>query len=153
MIEWQWCSYEELTRDTLFEIIKVRQEVFIVEQNCAYQDVDDLDRFSWHLIGWRKDSAGEKLVAYLRVVFPGKKYLEPAIGRVVTAPSVRGTGLGYELTQEAISRVRQIYPNTDIRISAQQYLEGFYSKFGFEKVGNPYDEDGIRHIEMLRKKD
>ena len=151
MIEWQWSSFEELTRDTLFEICKLRQEVFIVEQNCAYQDLDDLDQVSWHLMGWRKDSVDKKLVAYLRVVFPGKKYQEPSIGRVITAPSVRRTGLGYALTQEAISRIVQIYPKTAIRISAQQYLEKFYSKFEFEKVGDPYDEDGIPHIEMFRK--
>jgi ElaA protein len=114
--------------------------------------VDDLDQVSWHLMGWRKDSADKKLVAYLRVVFPGEKYQEPSIGRVITAPSVRRTGLGYALTQEAISRIVHIYPKTAIRISAQQYLEKFYSKFEFEKVGDPYDEDGIPHIEMLRKK-
>lgn len=151
MIEWQWSSFEKLTRDTLFEIIKARQEVFIVEQNCAYQDVDDHDRVAWHLMGWLRSSPDKKLAAYLRVVFPGEKYQEPSIGRVMTLPSFRKTGLGSALTQEAISRIGHIYPGTAIRISAQQYLERFYSKFEFETVGDPYDEDGIPHIEMVRK--
>lgn len=150
MLKWQWSSFDELSQHELYEILKVRQAVFTVEQNCAYQDADGLDKVSWHLMGWREDSPENELVAYLRVVLPGEQYAEPSIGRVLTAPSARGSGLGKALTREAIVRISRAYRDTPIRISAQQYLEKFYSEFGFETVSEPYDEDGIPHIEMLR---
>jgi ElaA protein len=151
MLRWQWSSFEGLSRYELHEILKVRQAVFVVEQNCVYQDIDDLDPEAWHLTGWLQDEAGETLAAYLRVVFPGRKYSEPSLGRVLTARSVRGTGLGRELLREGISRTLAAYPGTSIRISAQQYLEQFYSEFGFETVSDAYQEDGIPHLEMLRR--
>jgi ElaA protein len=150
-MNWQWLSFEELSREDLYDVLKVRQAVFIVEQDCAYQDADDLDPVSWHLLGWRETATGRELVAYLRVVFPEKKYPEPSIGRVLTTASVRGTGMGKALTCEAITHIALEYPQMSIRISAQRYLEKFYSEFGFETVSDPYDEDGIPHIEMLRK--
>ena len=150
-MNWQWLSFEELSREDLFGVLKVRQAVFVVEQNCAYQDADDLDPVSWHLMGWHEGATGRELVAYLRVVFPGKKYPEPSIGRVLTTASVRGTGVGKALTREAITRIALEYPHMSIRISAQRYLEKFYSEFGFETVSDPYDEDGIPHIEMVRR--
>ena len=97
MIKWQWALFDELSSDVLFEIMKIRQAVFVVEQNCAYQDADDFDRFSWHMVGWSESSAGKEIVAYLRVVFPDKKYTEPSIGRVLTIQSARGQGLGKAL--------------------------------------------------------
>lgn len=151
MVTWQWSSFEELSRDDLFNILKARQAVFIVEQNCVYQDVDDLDPLSWHLLGWLERPASRLLVAYSRIIFPGKKFAEPALGRVLTTASVRGTGLGTELTLESIARTMRQYPESPIRISAQRYLEKFYARFGFETVSAPYDEDGIAHIEMLRQ--
>lgn len=150
MIEWQWSRFDELSCDDLYEILKARQAVFVVEQECAYQDVDDLDRVSWHLIGWRRQSDAKSLVAYSRVVFPGQKYPEPSIGRVLTLQSTRGTGLGQRLTHEAISRTTAEYPDAPIRISAQQVQQRFYMQFGFATVSDPYDEDGIPHVEMLR---
>jgi ElaA protein len=150
VIQWQYSSFDDLSRDTLFEILKVRQAIFVVEQNCAYQDVDDLDPVSWHLMGWRISSGTKELAAYLRISLPGEKYSEPSIGRVLTAPSFRGTGIGKALMHEGITRTSIEYPGAGIRISAQLYLEKFYSEFGFKKVSAPYDEDGIPHIEMLR---
>jgi len=150
-MNWLWSSFEELSRDDLYEVLKVRQAVFVVEQNCVYQDADDLDSVSWHLMGWHEGTSRRELVAYLRVVFPGKKYPEPSIGRVLTTASMRGTGAGKELTREAITHIALEYPQMSIRISAQRYLEKFYSEFGFEAVSDPYEEDGIPHIEMLRK--
>lgn len=150
MIQWQWLPFENLSRNVLFEILKVRQAVFVVEQNCVYQDADNLDPVSWHLMGWRINSGEKELVAYLRVSLPGKKYPEPSIGRVLTAPSVRGTGIGKALIDKGITQTTIEYPGVRIRISAQQYLEKFYSEFGFETVTAPYDEDGIPHIEMVR---
>ncbi len=149
MIQWQWASYEELSRDDLYSIMMLRQEVFIVEQNCPYQDADGYDRRAWHLMGWQEKGSENQLVAYLRVVFPGEKYAEPSFGRVVTAPATRGEGLGKQLMSEAVSSVGEIYTASGVRISAQQYLVDFYHQFGFEVVSEPYDEDGIPHLEML----
>ena len=150
MIKWQWSSFDELSLHELYEILKIRQAIFIVEQNCAYLDADDLDQVAWHLIGWREGANKKNCVAYLRVVFPGGKFPEPSIGRVLVTPELRKTGLGKKLTGEAIARIADEYPNTAIRISAQQHLEKYYSEFGFKAVSKPYNEDGIPHIEMLR---
>jgi len=150
MIEWQWAAYTDLDRDTLFKILQARQEIFIVEQDCPYLDIDHLDPLSWHLIGWLKNPNEKELVAYMRVTIPGEKYAEPSIGRVITTQRVRGQGIGNELMREGIARIEQQYPNIPIRIGAQVYLQKYYSSFGFENVGEPYDEDGIPHIEMLR---
>ena len=150
MIEWQWGSYTDLDRDSLFEILQARQAIFIVEQDCPYPDIDHLDLLSWHLIGWLKESNRKELIAYMRVTLPGEKYKEPSIGRVLTTQRVRGQGIGIELMREGIARTEQQYPNIPIRIGAQVYLQKYYSSFGFENVGEPYDEDGIPHIEMLR---
>ena len=150
MIKWQWSSFDELSLHELYEVLKVRQAIFVVEQDCAYLDADGLDQVAWHLIGWHEDAGMKKIVAYLRVVFPGKKFPEPSIGRVLVTPESRKKGLGKQLTSEAIARIANEYPNAAIRISAQQYLEKFYSEFGFKTISKPYEEDGIPHIEMLR---
>ena len=150
MIEWQWAAYTDLDRDTLFEILQARQAVFIVEQECPYPDIDYLDPLSWHLIGWLKELDEKELVAYMRVTFPCEKYTEPSIGRVITTQKIRGQGIGNELMHEGIARTEAEYPNSPIRIGAQVYLQKYYSGFGFNNVGEPYDEDGILHIEMLR---
>ena len=151
MIEWQWKTFDELSADELYEIMKVRQEVFVLEQNCIYQDADDLDKTAWHLMGWHvRQPDTRKLQAYLRVVFPGCKYKEPSIGRIMTVKKVRGTGMGKELLRNALLKIETEYSHQSIRISAQQHLHKFYALFGFEQVSEPYDEDGIVHIEMLR---
>jgi len=152
MIEWQWKQFKHLTIDELHEILSVRQQVFAVEQNCVYQDVDQLDKSSWHLTGWNiKNSTSRHIVAYLRVVYPTFKYDEPSIGRVLTVSNVRGTGTGKNLMKTALSHIENEYPGQAIRISAQQYLQKFYADFGFKKIQGPYDEDGIPHIEMLKQ--
>jgi ElaA protein len=146
MIDWQWCRFESLSTDQLYEIVSAREAVFVVEQNCPYLDADGLDRYSWHLTGW-KDG---QVAAYSRVVEPGIKYAEPSLGRVLTTGDWRRKGLGKELLQRAIEKIEEQYPGQGIRISAQQYLDSFYAGFGFERVSEPYDEDGIPHIEMVR---
>lgn len=149
MHEWSWKKFEELSLAELYEILKVRQEVFAVEQSCIYQDVDDLDKVSWHLFAKQKsDEDSGKIYAYLRVVFPKYKYDEPSIGRVLTIVEARGKGMGKVLIDKALMYIEKELPNQAIRISAQKYLEGFYSGFGFKSVSEPYDEDGIPHIEM-----
>lgn len=147
---WQWKVFEELSLAELYAVLKVRQEVFVIEQNCIYQDVDDLDQHGWHLLVWNNDTSNKQLLAYLRVVFPGYKYKEASIGRVLTTNKVRATGLGKQLMSNALSKISQQFPKQPIRISAQQQLHNFYSKFGFEQVSEPYDEDGIMHIDMLK---
>ena len=146
----QWCTFHELTLDQLYEILRARQEVFTVEQDCAYQDADGKDHLSWHLTCWDSNAESPSLLGYLRVVYPGIKYPEPSIGRVLTREAARGTGLGRELMQHAIRHTHRELPQAAIRISAQLYLQRFYQALGFEQVSTPYDEDGIPHIEMLR---
>ena len=127
----------------------LRQRVFAVEQNCAYLDADGLDLDAWHLLGWEENSTKLSLSAYLRVLPAEAKYPEPSIGRVVTAPEARRKGFGKAIMTEAIKKIRDEFGNISIRISAQAYLEKFYSELGFSKVSAPYLEDGIPHIQML----
>lgn len=147
MIRWKWRAFADLTGEELYRILALRQRVFVVEQECAYQDADGLDPHALHLLGC--DPGGE-LVAYLRVVAPGHRYAEPSIGRVVTSPGIRRQGAGRALFAEGLRRAEETYPGSALRLSAQAYLEPFYASFGFSRVGEPYDEDGIPHVEMVR---
>ena len=119
----------------------------MVEQNCVYLDADAADEDSWHLAAW---APGLELRAYARIVDPGVKYDEASIGRVITPLTSRGQGLGRELLHRAISHAHQCYPGIGLRISAQSRLRRFYADRGFVVVGEPYLEDGIAHIEMLK---
>jgi ElaA protein len=153
MVEWQWKAYEQLSTNELYAVLKLRQQVFIVEQNCIYNDIDDVDKLAWHLMGWNVDDPKSPILcAYLRVTGPGVKYEEVAIGRVLSAIPYRGSGVGVEIMTKAIEMIAQEFPRQSMRISAQQHLHNFYAKFGFIRVSEPYDEDGIPHIEMLNKK-
>ena len=143
---WLLKSFTELTSAELYRIIQLRNEVFVVEQNCPYQDADNKDPECLHLMGLDQD----KLLAYTRIVPPGLSYKEPSIGRVVTSPSARRTGLGKELMQRTIAEVNKRYGNIPIRIGAQFYLISFYGSLGFKEVGEIYYEDGIKHIEMVK---
>jgi ElaA protein len=146
-IDWRFAPFAELTPRDVHDLFQVRAAAFIVEQDCVFQDLDGIDPQCWHLLGRRK---GE-LVAYCRFVPPGGKFAEPSIGRVVTTPAVRGTGLGRELVREALRRADKLWPGRPIRIGAQKHLDRFYGEFGFAVASEPYDEDGILHIEMLRQ--
>ncbi len=145
---WRWCSFDELSVFELQAIYRARQQVFAVEQQCAYLDADGFDAHAFHLAAWSDDRTLP--LAYARVVHPGRKYAEPSIGRVITTDAARGTGLGRELVRRAIAHCAQAFPGQGIRISAQTRLERFYAEFGFAAVGAPYLEDGIAHTEMLR---
>ncbi|MBY6189568.1 GNAT family N-acetyltransferase [Microbulbifer agarilyticus] len=147
----RWLSFEQLTADELYEILRVRQQVFAVEQESIYLDVDGKDQHAKHLVCWDTESTTPTLLAYLRVVAPGKKYAEPSIGRVLTRESARGTGIGKELMRLGVEHTLREHPQAAIRISAQLYLKRFYEEFGFTQVSDVYDEDGIPHIEMLRQ--
>ena len=145
---WRWCRFAELSVFDLQAIYMARQQVFVIEQACAYLDADGFDEASWHLAAW---SPGHKVpLAYARVVHPGQKYAEPSIGRVITTAAARGSGLGRELMRRAIACCTEAFPGQGIRISAQTRLEPFYAGLGFVAVGPPYLEDGIPHTEMVR---
>ena len=150
MTEWQWSSFADLPNKDLYEMLAQRQNVFVLEQQCLYPDLDGYDQDAWHLLGWKIIDGKRQLAASLRVIAPGVKYTEMSIGRVLSTTAARGTGVGRELLVEGIARAEQLYPGHRLRIGAQQYLESFYGSFGFKTVSAPYDEDGIMHVEMLR---
>ncbi len=149
-VQWQWSAYEDLSRDDLYAILARRQEVFIIEQQCIYSDLDGIDPHAFHLLGWGEVDGRRELLAYLRCVHPGVKYAEVSLGRVLSANAARGTGIGRALLAEALRHTERAYPGQAIRISAQLYLEKFYAGFGFVSTSAPYDEDGIPHVEMLK---
>ena len=146
-LTWRWCAFDALGVFELDAIYRGRQQVFSVEQACAYLDADGFDAASFHLAAWSVDRAVP--MAYARVVHPGQKYAEPSIGRVFTTTAARRIGLGRELVRRAIGHCREAFPGRGIRISAQSRLAAFYAGFGFVAVGEPYLEDGIPHTEML----
>ena len=150
MLSWTSPFFSELSLDQLYAILKARQEVFIVEQNCAFLDADGMDQHCWHVMGWEDCPAGEILIAYARIVPPAVKYDEASIGRVISTTAGRRQGFGKELMRRAVAKTEELFPRQAIRIGAQQYLEGFYGGFGFQTVSTPYIEDGIFHVEMLR---
>jgi len=135
--------FDELSLEELYEILKVRAEVFVVEQNCAYQDLDDKDKYSYHV--FLKDETG--IQAYLRVVDKGVSYEEVSLGRVLTVK--RGCGLGKRIVLEGIKIAKEKMNADRIKIGAQTYAKGFYEKVGFKQVSEEYLEDGIPHIKML----
>ena len=148
-LRWQWSRLPELTAHELYAALAARQQVFTVEQHCAFQDADGHDAYAWHLLAWTDDRATPVLAAYLRVLDPGRKYVEPSIGRVLTVPPHRKIGLGRVLMVEGLARTGRAWPRRPVRIAAQQRLEAFYAEFGFRSVSAPYEEDGILHVDML----
>ena len=145
-MNWHTKSFTALSTDELYKILQLRSAVFVVEQNCPYQDMDDKDMKAIHL--WGSDNNGN-VTAYCRLLPEGVSYTEPSIGRVATALTIRNTGTGRVLMQKAITYIHDNWNKPAIRISAQLYLDKFYTSLGFEKVGEPYQEDDIPHIEML----
>ena len=148
-LAYRWYDFRELTGSELYAILRLRQEVFVVEQRCAYQDCDGLDPGAWHLVGW----SGEKTepMAYLRVIPPGPDRAMATIGRLLLHSELRGKGRGKHLLALALRRIGREYPETPVRISAQHHLRKFYLDFGFLPVSDVYDEDGIPHIAMIRR--
>ncbi len=147
-VRWRCCAFDALAVAELDAIYRARQQVFVIEQGCAYLDADGVDAQCWHLAAWSAAQADP--LAYARIVAPGVKYPEASIGRVITSGAARGTGLGRELVRRAVAEAEALFPGTGIRISAQAHLQRFYGAFGFLAVGDEYMEDGIPHIEMLR---
>jgi ElaA protein len=145
IITWRCQYFNELSNLELYAILRLRSEVFVVEQNCVFLDMDDKDQQCWHVSGWQND----QLIAYTRLVPPGLAYPEPSIGRVVTSPAIRKLGAGRKLMQYSIEKIFSIYGKQPIKIGAQLYLKNFYESLGFSQSGKKYLEDGIEHIEML----
>lgn len=145
MIIWKCKPFNELSVEELYDILRLRNEVFVVEQNCVFQDADNKDQHCYHLCGWKNNT----LIAYVRLVPPGISYEEPSIGRVVTSPLARRTGAGRLLMQKAIEECFKIFGEQNIRIGAQLYLKEFYESLRFHQVSEVYLEDNIPHIEML----
>lgn len=144
-IVWHWKAFDELTVRELYAILKLRVNVFVVEQHCAYAELDDRDQQVEHLMGW----AGDRLVAYLRLLPPE---IAPSgqltLGRIVTAPDCRKLGLGKALVRFGIDHAQQLRPGLPIRLSAQTQLQAFYESFGFVACSGEYLEDGIAHLDM-----
>ena len=148
-VAWQVKHFKALNIDELYEILKLRIDVFVVEQTCFYADIDDIDRHedTVHLFCYLEG----KIAGYLRILAKGQSYREYiAIGRVIVASHARGTGLGHQLMAEALTVCQQYFPDQQIKISAQEHLESFYGNHGFERVSAMYLEDDIPHIAMLK---
>ena len=139
-------KFNELTTQQLYNILQLRSEVFVVEQDCVYQDIDGKDQKALHILGYKN----EKLVAYTRVFKPGYYFEEPSIGRVVVLQNERQHKYGYDIMEASINAIKTHYNETGIKISAQTYLKRFYNNLDFFEVGEEYLEDGIPHIGMIK---
>lgn len=148
MYIWHTLDFDEISGTLMHALLRLRQDVFVIEQTCIYPDIDDYDKKSRHVFALCESSS--ELACYARVVWPGVKYKEPAIGRVVVSPNFRRDRLGSELIRRCLDESDTLFSGQGNRISAQEHLYEFYHALGYERVSEPYDEDGIPHIEMLR---
>jgi len=147
-LSWTTKTLDELTIRELFDALKLRQSVFVVEQECPYPDIDDTDKVAMHLCG---HNAEGELLAYARLIKPGVSYAQASIGRVLVSPAARGMRLGEALMLEALKEMSRLYPGQAIKLGAQERLEKFYTDLGFKRVSEMYIEDGIPHIHMTRQ--
>lgn len=148
MITWKCSNFEQLSLTELYAIMVLRQEVFVVEQNCPYLDADDRDQVSYHLMGFDEMN---HLVAYARLIPKGISYKDAvSIGRVVSSSKIRGQGIGRVLMEQALVQVERVFNTTFVILSAQAYLKKFYESLGFQAIGEGYLEDGIPHIKMKK---
>lgn len=143
---WAWYAWQQLDPDTLYGLLKLRSDIFVVEQNCVFSEMDGLDRHCEHLVA---RDADQRVIACLRLVPPGVKADEPSIGRVVVDSAWRG-GTGRALMLRGMAACGQRHPRRGILLSSQQHLQGFYESLGFAPIGPVYLEDGIPHIDMRR---
>ena len=145
-VAWKTAAFAELSAADVHDALRLRQDVFVVEQDCVFHEIDGRDPHALHVLGRR----GPDLVAYARIFAPGVIGPEASIGRIVTSPEARGEGLGHALFKEALRVVEGIAPGAAIRLSAQHHLERFYAAYGFRGIGDVYIEDGIYHLDMVR---
>ncbi len=137
--------FEELSTVELYKILRLRAEVFVVEQDCVYQDIDDKDQKATHVIGYKND----QVIAYTRVFDAGDYFENASIGRVVVSKPERQYGYGHDLIKESIKAIENVFKTNTIKISAQTYLKRFYESHGFTQIGEEYLEDGIPHVAMI----
>lgn len=149
-MQWQCLHFEQLSVHQLYDLLKLRSDVFVVEQTCVYPDLDNHDRHTGtrHLLGYQ----GDKLVAYLRLLPAGVTYDHISIGRVATAPDARAQGLGHQLLIQGLQEAEQAWPEQTIEIGAQSHLQHYYGRYGFVACSEEYLEDGIPHIDMRLSK-
>ena len=145
-MEIQVRKFSELTSPQLYEMLRLRSEVFVVEQDCVYQDIDNKDQYALHILGYEEGV----LAAYTRIFDAGKYFDKPSIGRVIVKMEYRKRNLGHEILRASIETVESVFGKQAIEISAQTYLEKFYNTHGFMAVGETYLEDGIPHVRMIR---
>ena len=143
---WTCAPFDALTPLQLYQALRLRSEVFVLEQQCVFVDPDGFDMQAWHVMA--HNSLGE-LQAYARLLPAGVKAAEPVIGRVITAIQSRGTGVGHELMRQALIECKRLWPGQYLSLSAQARLQAFYAGHGFDAIGDAYIEDGIPHIHML----
>lgn len=148
MTRWLCLRFDALSAQQLYELLRLRSEVFVVEQACVFQDIDGLDIAAHHLMAW--DASGQRLLAYARLLAPGVKAQAPVISRVVIARAARGKGLGHELAEQAVRECERLWPGEGITLFAQAHLQDYYGRAGFVGVGEEFFEDGIPHREMHR---
>jgi len=148
-LRWQWATLDELTAPEWYAVMAARSAVFVVEQDCVYQDLDGRDLDAHHLMAWYGD-AGPEVAAYLRTFAPGVRCAEASLGRVITTAPARGLGIGHDLLARALGGIDERHGPVPVLIHAQAHLDRFYGRHGFEVVSEPYLEDGIPHLTMRR---
>ena len=148
-MQWILKKFHDLTVDEFHDILQLRTNIFVVEQNCPYPELDDRDKIAFHFFGINKEN---KIIAYTRIFKPGDYYEEAAFGRVAVHQDYRNQKIGFQLVEQTIIEIHKLFGNINIKIGAQTYLNNFYQSFGFHQVGDDYIEDGIPHIHMLINK-
>lgn len=148
-MKWILKKYNELSIDEFHDILQLRINVFVVEQNCPFTELDGKDKIAYHFFAYSKENPSQ-IIAYSRIFKPGDYYQKAAIGRVVVHPDFRKDGLGYELIVNSVSQIKKMFKTDEVKIGAQTYLKKFYNSLGFVKEGEDYMEDGIPHIYMVK---
>ena len=147
-MQWILKKFNDLTLNEFHDILQLRINIFVVEQNCPYPELDNKDKIAFHLFGINQE---KKIIAYTRIFKPGDYYKEAAFGRVVVHHEYRSQKIGFQLVKQTIIETRKLFGNINIKIGAQTYLKNFYQSLGFHQVGDDYIEDGIPHIYMVNK--
>ncbi|RIA11105.1 ElaA protein [Flavobacteriaceae bacterium MAR_2010_72] len=146
MLDFKIKTFQDLSTQELYDILQLRSEVFVVEQNCVYQDLDGKDQKALHVMGYKQ----QKLVAYTRLFNAGLYFDEASIGRVIVAKNERQHSYGYDIMKASVEAIKTHYNQSRIKLSAQCYLKRFYNNLGFNEVGEEYLEDGIPHVAMIK---
>lgn len=139
--------FNEFEIEELYDVLKLRTDIFVVEQDCAYPELDDFDKEAQHVIGW----VDNDIAAYTRLLPPETVYTQPSIGRVAIAEKFRRKGLGQKIFDRSVIEIQKSFPGQEIKIQAQTYLEKFYQSFGFITISEPYPDVGVWHVDMIKK--